>query len=277
MGIISKLMALLEVALILAVIWLVSFGIFNSPLGVWQQQNLGRHFTTHILYILVPVIWLGLTRRSLTGHGIALRNFKADAVAAMSCFFPVAIAMATLGFLPYTEWGGSLIEVLINLVLLWLVGRTLTAKPNPNSGLLTVFLAVLMFGGYSAWKNLFPGPGQALANFVYFILVGFGEETLFRGYILGRLNQAFGKSYRFYGVSWGAGAILAALTFGFSHIFNGFDPISGQFNPQWAWGLWTIFSGLVFTYIREKTGSIVAPAIVHGLPQALVYLFVRPF
>ena len=36
-----------------------------------------------------------------------------------------------------------------------------------------------------------------------------------------------------------------------------------------AWGCWTIFSGLVLSYVREKSGSIFAPALLHGLPQAI--------
>jgi membrane protease YdiL (CAAX protease family) len=47
------------------------------------------------------------------------------------------------------------------------------------------------------------------------------------------------------------------------------------FNPQWGWVLWTFFGGFVFSYLRQKTNGILAPAVVHGLPQALVYLFLR--
>lgn len=36
-----------------------------------------------------------------------------------------------------------------------------------------------------------------------------------------------------------------------------------------AWGFWTIFSGLVFGFVREKSGGILAPTLLHGLPQAI--------
>jgi membrane protease YdiL (CAAX protease family) len=39
------------------------------------------------------------------------------------------------------------------------------------------------------------------------------------------------------------------------------------------WGLWTFFAGLVLGFVREKTGSIVAPTILHGLPQAIAAAF----
>ena len=37
----------------------------------------------------------------------------------------------------------------------------------------------------------------------------------------------------------------------------------------WAWGFWTIFSGLVMGFVREKSGSVFAPALLHGIPQAI--------
>lgn len=37
----------------------------------------------------------------------------------------------------------------------------------------------------------------------------------------------------------------------------------------WPWGFWTFFGSFVFSYVCEKTGSIVAPALLHGLPQAI--------
>ncbi|MCJ7825332.1 MAG: hypothetical protein MUP44_10565 [Anaerolineales bacterium] len=48
-------------------------------------------------------------------------------------------------------------------------------------------------------------------------------------------------------------------------------------DQQWQlapwWGLWTFSGGLVLAFVREKTGGIVAPAILHGLPQGIAYAF----
>ena len=271
----SKFLALLEIISLRLVILAVVLALYFSPSGSWQKQNLYYTFSTHILYILVPVALLLLLRRQLAGYGITLSNFKADGIAAMSCFFPLAMAGATLGFVPYTTWYGALIEVAIYSAALFFVARLLTRKLDPQSGVITVALAVVMFGGISLWKSMFPGVGRAFSSFAYYLLVGFGEEILYRGYMLSRLNQAFARPRQFYGVSWGWGIIITSIFFGLSHVLNGLDLSAGTFNPQWGWAAWTFFSGLVFGYIREKTGSIVAPAIVHGLPQALVYLFIQ--
>jgi hypothetical protein len=112
--------------------------------------------------------------------------------------------------------------------------------------------------------------GKAIALFLtYALFVGFGEEILYRGYIQSRLNEAFGKPYRFFGVAFGWGAILTALLFGLSHAgLLGFL-LGLSTKVTLAWSLWTFFGGLVFGFVREKTGSILAPALLHGLPQAI--------
>ena len=38
----------------------------------------------------------------------------------------------------------------------------------------------------------------------------------------------------------------------------------GETTP-WAWGLWTATFGLILGYLREKTGAVVTPTIVHGV------------
>ena len=45
----------------------------------------------------------------------------------------------------------------------------------------------------------------------YALFVGFGEENLYRGYMQSRLNEAFGRPYRFFGVPFGWGVFVTAL------------------------------------------------------------------
>jgi membrane protease YdiL (CAAX protease family) len=113
---------------------------------------------------------------------------------------------------------------------------------------------------------------ESLTSFLFYLLfLGPGEEFLFRGYIQSRLNAAFGRPFSFWGVPWGWGLVIASLLFGFMHILNPFNPFH-----IW-WGVWTVFGGLSAGYIREKTGSILPPAILHGLPQAIASLMIGFF
>jgi membrane protease YdiL (CAAX protease family) len=101
------------------------------------------------------------------------------------------------------------------------------------------------------------------------LFVGFGEEILYRGYAHSRLNEAFGTPFRFAGVAFGWGTILAAALFGLTHVGILRWILGASTDVTWAWGLWTFFGGLVFAYVREKSGGILAPALLHGLPQAI--------
>jgi membrane protease YdiL (CAAX protease family) len=101
-----------------------------------------------------------------------------------------------------------------------------------------------------------------------FVFSGFGEEFVWRGYVQSRLNQAFGRPMRLFGIQFGPGLIIASLLFGLLHAFNTSDPAVGLSSLAWGWGLWTSVAGLFFGVIREKTGTLLAPGIAHGLPDA---------
>ena len=115
---------------------------------------------------------------------------------------------------------------------------------------------------------------EKLVSFLFYLLfLGPGEEFLFRGYIQSRLNTAFGRTSSFWGVSFGWGLIITSLIFGFMHVLNPFNPFLSGFGLYPWWGVWTIFGGLTAGFIREKTGSVLPTAILHGLPQAIASIF----
>ena len=272
----GRAVAVLEVILVWGATVALVLGAWASPLGGWQLRTLGRPFLNHAIFALAPVLWLAIARRDLASHGITCRNLRSDVRVALSCFFPVAVAGASLGFLPHTRWYGALAESAIQVAVLFAVAHLLSRKLDPASGVWTIGLALVLLGAYSCWRSLLPGIGGAISSFCYYlVLVGFGEEILYRGYMQTRLSDAFGRPFRFREVGWGWGVIVTSLLFGLSHLLNGWDPATGRFEPLWWWAVWTFFGGLVFSYVRERTGSIVAPALLHGLPQALVYLLIR--
>ena len=60
-----------------------------------------------------------------------------------------------------------------------------------------------------------------------FVFSGFGEEFFYRGYFQSRLNQAFGRPLRLFGIQFGAGLTIASLLFGLQHALNTYDPALG--------------------------------------------------
>jgi membrane protease YdiL (CAAX protease family) len=112
--------------------------------------------------------------------------------------------------------------------------------------------------------------GSVIVAIIYFYLfVALSEETLFRGYIQSRLNSVFGRPKRFLGVNWGWGLIISSVFFGLWHL--GWK--SGML--EWPHVLWTMFAGLIFGFVREKSESVIAPALLHGImnygPQAILF------
>jgi membrane protease YdiL (CAAX protease family) len=154
----------------------------------------------------------------------------------------------------------------VQVGLLFILGWLLRKKPSPAAA-----------GVLAAGALLLAAPlpdGSLLAKAVplfltYALFVGFGEEIIYRGYVHSRLNEVFDRPYRFFGIPVGWGMLLSALVFGLTHsgILSFLMGWSAQMTLPWAF--WTTFGGLVFSLVREKSGGILAPALLHGLPQAV--------
>lgn len=219
--------------------------------------------------IIIPLLLLVVTHRNLAAYGLSLRNPSYHLDIAATAFVPVAIASAVFALVDYREWRGSLILATVQIAVLFAIGWLLKRKPTAgeNEVLLGAILPI-------ACSELAIGArlGNALSAFVFYVFfLGLGEELLFRGYIQSRLNAAFGKPLRFFGVNCGWGIVMTAALFGLMHVLNLGSLVGGRWQLAWWWGFWTFFSGLVLGFVREKSGSIIASTILHGLPQAIAY------
>jgi membrane protease YdiL (CAAX protease family) len=265
----KKILAVVEVTTVFALTMLALIFAGLSPVGVWVRNITHRAFVEYIAMIAVPALVLLITRRNFTGYGILFTNMKYHLAIVKDAIGPIAVSCLALALVNYREWGGSLIMVAVQVALLYVLGQILKRKPAPTAD--TALAGAAFFGLAGSMFAKF-NPGNAFSALVFYVFfLGVGEELLFRGYIQSRLNAAFGKPFTLFNVQWGWGAIIASALFGIMHILN----LGSLANDQWVltpwWGLWTFFGGLVFAYIREKTGSIAAPTILHGLPQGLAY------
>ena len=266
----SKVKAVLEVICVLILVLFIIRVIWASDLSAWQKTHLGHPFLNHTTMIAISLFLLALARRNLAAYGISFKNMKYHLLVTLICLLPILLASSAFNFLDWQKWDGAFILSGIYLALLFIFALLLRKKPTPGETAALGALFLLFAIPTAAGADI----GKRILGFIYFLFfVGFGEEMLFRGYIQSRLNAAFGRSHRFFGVNWGWGIIITSLLFGLAHVFNDFNPFLGKFGFVWPWGFWTVFSGLAFGYLREKTGSIVAPAILHGLPRAIAALF----
>ncbi|WP_298820172.1 CPBP family intramembrane glutamic endopeptidase [Chloroflexus sp.] len=263
--------ALLEVIAVLSLTLLALTLIGLSPVGAWERTTLRRGFVEYAVMMAIPTTILIATRRDLTAYGLSLRNPTYHLDVTTTALAPVAVASIPFAFVDYRHWTGSLILAGSYLASLFALGWLLRRKPTRNED------GVVIGAFTPIWLQL-PQPtvvGRAITTFVFFIFfLGLGEELLFRGYIQSRLNDVWGRPFRFFGVPWGWGGLITAALFGLMHALNLGSLVNGNWQWSWWWGGWTFFSGLVFGFAREKTGSIVAPALLHGLPQAIAYTLI---
>jgi uncharacterized protein len=265
--------------LAVAEVCVVTFGMVPLlPLGIyrfwprfetWQTNTSGFTFPVFLDVIMVglSLVMILLRGKRPAEYGLRFTPVGYHLSVGATCFLPFILASLPIGLgLNYTTWSGALILAVMQIGLLFVLAFLLKKKPStPGAEIAAAGMILLLPAGSSG-----PTLQKALAIFLsYALFVGFGEEILYRGYVLSRLNEVFGRPYQFFGVQFGWGMIIAALIFGLTHTgLIGFAlGLSLKLTP--AYGIWTFFGGLVFGFVREKTGSIFAPALLHGLPQAI--------
>jgi membrane protease YdiL (CAAX protease family) len=269
-----KAKAVIEVVVVFALIWLVLALVGLSPLGEWERQITGRfNFIEYTLIIAITLLVLVITHKNPASYGISFRNLRYHLNIAVTAFLPVALSYLPIAFIGnnHKTWWGSLIMTGVVIVELLLLGWMLRRKPTRNES--GIVVGALLFITLPNLTQQAPLENPATGFVYYLFFLGFGEELLFRGYIQSRLNDAWGRPFRFYGVPWGWGLVITSLLFALMHVINIGSLVSGNWQLEPWWGLWTFFGGLVNGFVREKTGSIVAPSILHGLPQAIATAF----
>lgn len=129
--------------------------------------------------------------------------------------------------------------------------------------LLGSLLAVgAVVGAYVLLGNRTPWDGRGVVNFT---VVPLYEELLYRG-VLFSLILAYARHHFSETQSIWIAIIVSALAFGLGHASNGFY-------VGWSFALFQMsyasLFGLLAGYNRARTGSIIAPVLLHALMNAL--------
>jgi membrane protease YdiL (CAAX protease family) len=157
--------------------------------------------------------------------------------------------------------GGNLAACVL---LLWLLARHERVVDRIPVVLPVGVFGVLAVLPAAAARAQGRGAGwEALSTGWLFLGAGVGEEVFFRGYVQSRLNEAFGRPWRLFGVPFGLGLFGASALFALVHILNTTDYFTGVYRFRWWHGLAT-FATLYYGLLRERTGSVAASAVVHG-------------
>jgi len=276
----SKVLAIIEILLVYAV--MQAGGIALRSLGIvhWELQNLGWTYTGMLIFVGVPALVIWLARRNWAEYGVTTAGWQVNLDLGIKAYLvrivPVAVLMLTILWLKmdYRTFPGGAITALGEIagiaIMLLVLRRQQTDKAasSARSNVITT-IVLLLFPIVLAWM-LGKLSLLIVSTVVWqFIFSGFGEEFVWRGYVQSRLNQVFGRPLQLFSVKFGAGLIIASILFGLLHAFNTYDPAVGFASLSWGWALSATFGGLFFGILREKTGSLLACGLAHGLPDAV--------
>lgn len=268
---VRKILIVAEVSIILVLFLYLNEVLSSAGFHAWQVPLFGTAILSSILLLFVlPLSTLILARRNPGAYGLTIDKLRQHARLALQAIlfvFPASSLFLVIGLLgtDFQHWLGSSILTLgfaaAGVFILRYTRRTENIAETQLSlyGFLTYF--GLLVSGAGLVYMLQPISGVVARIIIVFIFVGFLEEFFFRGYLQTRLNDVFGKPYSVFNVNYGAGLILGAVIFGLSHPL--LNVVNGVPIP-WAWALWATMTGLIFGFLREKSGGIVAPALLHG-------------
>ena len=108
--------------------------------------------------------------------------------------------------------------------------------------------------GWAGARLTWP-PDVGLGALDQLLVVAVPEELFFRGYLQGRLEQRFVPSRTFLGAAVGPASIISSALFAVGHVLVDLNPMR----------LAVFVPGLVFSWMRSRTGAIAAGALYHAL------------
>ena len=102
-------------------------------------------------------------------------------------------------------------------------------------------------------------------SWAIFLCVPLAEELLFRGFIFAVLRDAFPSKVSVGRHRFSLATLLSAVAFGLWHLGGLVRPENGFVLFQVGY---TTVAGFLFAIMRERTGSLIAPLLVHAVVNA---------
>ncbi len=180
------------------------------------------------------------------------------------------------------NWFGKLFSLLYALLIIFWLKRNnlgfdfgLTLKQRKGSikpvlyvvfiiSIIEILVVYFFYGSYNSTieNNLFQST-----------IPGISEEIIYRGFYLGLLNQIFTRRLRIFSAKMGYAAVVTSIMFALSHGIRIDHSLSIVFNYQVM--LIPFIFGIVWVWIREKTGSVLIPIIFHNFSNEIGLLIMK--
>lgn len=236
-------------------------------MDVYSPKSFGKLFDLIVATLLVLAIpYLSSVFADLVYPRI--KKFDPDETYVWVSAHHIAQLLLTLAIMVWL-WRGSLKNWGFNL-------------KNMKLSLIFILGFLLFFGSYKFFQIRtlapidYPYPLTAtniwgVQGFQY-LLSGAGEEPLFRGLIMTYLATGWSKVYKPFGIEFPQTILIATALFMVAHLnidflnfsISGFDASQQMKSLQLG-----IFYGLMF----HHTKSLLAPIVVHGLSNGLLFTF----
>jgi len=255
------------VVAIFIVLLVISWAFDTTNLAAIQRQYLHWNYFSHVIMIVLAIGAMAIGKNDFTSYGFTIKKWRSDLSIALICLISAA------GYIPSlispSITGNRLINPLFIIaaiaLALWLVLNKKNEGMAKESGV-RIFWPIISIPAIIAVALGVAGFGIIASTIAFqFYFAGFGEEILFRGYFQSRLNQDFGRRWTIKGVSFGPALLIAAALFGILHVLSSFNPLMGEFGLDVLAGITSFFAGLLFGFLREKTGTVLSASVGHGL------------
>jgi membrane protease YdiL (CAAX protease family) len=200
-------------------------------------------------------------------------------VAALLVFLNDAALTRGYGLLPDVlggewNWTGKLLALALTLAVAshpafgWRrSGLTVAQRRGSLLPALLVSLPVIaLYLFFAVTGDEGPASGEAMA--FQLTMPGLEEEPFYRGILLLALAEAFRGRTKVLGADLGWGAILSSVLFGLAHAFA-FEDGSFAFDPLYF--LLTAVPALLLVWMRERTGSLLLPILLHNFGNTIGY------
>jgi uncharacterized protein len=201
------------------------------------QQSWAKVVAT-VGFLYLPLWALRDRDEDYAEYGVTFRNWKADLKLA-GIVLGVLIPATTFG---YWAWA----EILLQLPADW--ARVI----SPLSGSYTFTFRL---------PDRFP---EWVVDQLF--VVALPEEFFYRGFMQTRLKDAWPQGRVIFGVRMGPAFFWTAVLFALGHlaIFQ-------------VWRLGVFFPALLFGWMREKTGTVMGAALVHGVANLMMLVLEASF
>ena len=146
----------------------------------------------------------------------------------------------------------------------------LTFKQKEKSAPAWIFLGILSVLIFFIAIKTGDGPDDLETIAFQWTMPGIDEELFYRGVLLLALNETFKGTRNILGAAIGFGGILTCILFGVIHALAWKD---GGVTWKLATFAMTGIPSFILLWLREKTGSLIAPILAHNVANGASCLF----